>query len=67
LGTVNEEQADFLDKLVLLTRQAETLADDLPPGMNRSRAEHIATVLKLLKARFDVMGPVILPSKKTPL
>jgi hypothetical protein len=64
---VNEEQADFLEKLFLVERQAATLAEDLPPGVLRSRAEHIAMVLKLLKARFDVMGPVILPSKKTPL
>jgi hypothetical protein len=61
---VNEEQADFLEKLFMVERQAATLAEDLPPGMNRSRAEHIATTLKLLKARFGVMGPVILPSKK---
>jgi hypothetical protein len=60
---VNEEQLDFHERLVLLERQAQTLADDLPPGTNRARAEHIAMVLKLLKARFDLFGPVILPIK----
>jgi hypothetical protein len=61
---VNEEQADFQEKLLLLERQASMLAEGLPPGLDRSRAEHIATTLKLLKARFDIMGPVILQSKK---
>lgn len=61
---LNEEQADFLEKLLMVERQAATLAEDLPPGMNRSRAEHIAMVLRLLKQRFDLMGPVILPTKK---
>jgi len=50
----------------MVERQAATLAEELPPGVHRSRAEHIATTLRLLKARFDVMGPVILPGKKTP-
>jgi hypothetical protein len=60
---VNEEQADFFDKLMLLERQAETLANDLPPGLQKARAEHIAMTLKLLKARFNLMGPVILQTK----
>jgi hypothetical protein len=60
---VNEEQADFHEKLVLLEGQARTLAEDLPPGANKARAEHIAMVIKLLKARFDIFGPVILPTK----
>jgi hypothetical protein len=60
---MNEEQADFHEKLLLLERQATALAEDLAPGVNKARAEHIATVLKLLKARFDLFGPVILPSK----
>jgi hypothetical protein len=63
---LNEEQADFLEKLVILERQAAMLADDLPPGMNRTRAEHIATTLKLLKARFDLLGPVILAPTNPP-
>ena len=63
---MNEEQADFQEKLMLLERQASTLAEDLPPGVNKSRAEHVATGLKLLKARFDLMGPVILPGKHRP-
>lgn len=63
---MNEEQSDFLDKLILVTREAETLAEDLPAGINKTRAEHITMVLRLLKARFDVMAPVILPTKKTP-
>ena len=62
---MNEEQTDFLEQLLLVERQAATLVNELPPGLHRSRAEHISMTLKLLKARFDVMGPVILPSKKT--
>jgi hypothetical protein len=62
---VNEEQVDFVEKLMLLEREATTLADALPPGVNRSRAEHIATVAKLLKARMDIFGPVILAHKNT--
>jgi hypothetical protein len=61
---VNEEQSDFLDKLMMVERQAADLARSLPPGANRSRAEHIAMTLQLLKARFDLLGPVILPAKK---
>ena len=63
---MNEEQADFHEKLMLLERQAQALADDLSPGVNKARAEHIATVLKLLKARFGIFGPVILATKPRP-
>lgn len=62
---MNEEQNDFLEKLVRLERDANELAQSLPPGALRSRAEHIAMVIGLLKARFNLMGPVILPTKKT--
>jgi hypothetical protein len=62
---VNEEQVDFLEKLVLVERDITALVETLPPGVSRARAESIATVIRLLKARFALFGPVILPSKKT--
>jgi len=61
---VNEEQIDFFEKLLRIEQEAIKLGQDLPPGAMRIRAEHIATVLGLLKARLDVFGPVILPAKK---
>ena len=61
---MNEEQLDFFERLLRVEQEAIRLAQELPPGSMRARAEHIATVLGLLKARLDVFGPVILPAKK---
>jgi hypothetical protein len=61
---VNEEQLDFFEKLLSVEQQANKLVDELPPGVMRSRAEHIATTARLLKARLDVLAQVILPGSK---
>ena len=63
---MNEEQVDFFDRLLVLQREAAKLAEDLPPGPLKSRAQHIAVVASLLKARLDVFSSVILPPKGTP-
>jgi hypothetical protein len=61
---VNEEQLDFVEKLLLVEREALTLAAALPPGVMKSRAEYIAMVVSLLKARLDILPAVILPSTR---
>jgi hypothetical protein len=61
---VNEEQLDFVEKLLLVEREALMLAADLPPGVMKSRAEYIAMVVSLLKARLDILPAVILPSTR---
>jgi hypothetical protein len=60
---MNEEQIDFVEKLLLIEQEAKKLAETLPAGAARGRAEHIATVARLLKARLDIFGPVIVQSR----
>ena len=62
----NEEQIDFVEKLLLIEQESTRLAAALPPGVMRSRAEHIATIARLLKARIDVFAPVIVQSRESP-
>jgi hypothetical protein len=65
---VNEERNDFQARLLLIVREAEALVDTLPPGVSRTRAQHIATTARLLQARLDVAAPLILsPDVTAPL
>ena len=56
---MNEEQEDFILKLLVIEHQANLILEDLPPGLMRDRVQHIATTAKLLKARLDVAAPLI--------
>jgi hypothetical protein len=56
---VNEEQEDFILKLLIIEHEANLILEDLPPGLMRNRVQHIATTAKLLKARLDVAAPLI--------
>jgi hypothetical protein len=60
---MNEEQDDFAAKLLLIETEAKLALEDLPPGVMRSRLQHIATIAALLRARLDVASSVILPAK----
>jgi hypothetical protein len=62
---MNEEQIDFVEKLLLIELEARKLAESLPEGLARGRADHIATVARLLKARLDIFAPVIVQTKDT--
>lgn len=63
---MNEEQEDFALKLLVVEQEAQRLAEDLPPGTMRSRAEHIVCTVSLLKARLGIFAPVIIPPTKKP-
>jgi hypothetical protein len=56
---VNDEQEDFIIKLLLIEHEANAVLEDLPPGLMRDRVQHIATTAKLLKARLQVAAPLI--------
>lgn len=61
---MDNEREDFAGKLLLIEKQAALCAQDLPPGLFRSRIEEIATTAKLLRARLDVAAGAILPPRK---
>lgn len=61
---MNEEQIDFVEKLLFIEQEATKLAETMPAGAARGRAEHIATVARLLKARLDIFAPVIIQPRK---
>jgi hypothetical protein len=63
---VNEERNDFQTRLLLIVREAEALMDTLPPGVSRTRAQHIATTARLLQARLHVAAPLIVSPAVTP-
>ena len=65
---MNEERNDFQARLLVIMREAEALLETLPPGVSRTRAQHIATTARLLCARLDVAGSLILsPDVTAPL
>ena len=65
---MNEERNDFQARLLLIVREAEALVDTLPPGVARTRAQHIATAARLLSSRLDVAAPLSLsPDVTAPL
>jgi hypothetical protein len=44
----NEEQHDFAAKLAQISKEAQRMLRELPPGVVRDRLQHIATVGELL-------------------
>jgi hypothetical protein len=63
---LNEEREDFAAKLLLIEREAEMLLEDLPPGVMRSRAQHIVTTARLLRSRLDVAASLIITPRGKP-
>jgi hypothetical protein len=59
---MNDEQQDFSAKLAQIEAEANLLLEDLSPGVMRDRAQHIATVARLLRLRLEVASTVILPA-----
>ena len=49
---MNQEQADFAAKLLLIQSEAQLVLRELPPGAARDRLQHIATVAEILRARI---------------
>jgi hypothetical protein len=65
---VNAEKSDFQARLLVIAREAEALVQSLPPGVARTRAQHIATDTRLLLARLEVAAPAMLsPDTIVPL
>lgn len=65
---MNEEQADFAAKLLLIQTEAKLVLRDLPPGAARDRLQHIATVAEILRARIGggITDTRVSPSKGSP-
>jgi hypothetical protein len=58
---MNTEEEDLSAKLLIIERQANLVAEDLPVGANRTRIEHIGTTARLLRFRLNVVPSAILP------
>jgi hypothetical protein len=59
---MNREQEDFAAKLILIEWEANAVLEDLPPCTVRDRVQHIATVARLLRLRFDAASSAIPPA-----
>jgi hypothetical protein len=51
-ASANSERRDFLGKLEHLEREALGCVASLAPGVSRDRAEHIAKLLRSMRAQF---------------
>ena len=54
------EEEDVSAKLLIIEREANLVAEDLPRGAERTRIEHIGTIARLLRFRVDVVPTAIL-------
>lgn len=53
---MTDEKSDFIAKLRQMEEQANLGAAGLPPGLLRSRLQHIAVLAKTLRGRLEPAG-----------